>query len=77
MDSKEHLQNNNIITKENWNTKTPIKQLHHLDGKYFIVLDESIIERLELLDDNNYFQQETTTDGRIILKKVSCRDEIS
>ena len=56
MESKEHLQNNKITMKENLDVKTPIRQLHHLDGKYFIVLDISIIERLKLLDDNNLFQ---------------------
>lgn len=67
MESKEHLQNNKITMKENLDVKTPIRQLHHLEGKYFIVLDKSIVERLNLLDEIIYFSQEATPDGKIIL----------
>ena len=77
MESKEHLQNNKITMKENLDVKTPIKQLHHLHGKYFIVLDKSIIERLKLLDDSNYFSQEVTADGKITLQPIKCKDNIS
>jgi hypothetical protein len=77
MESKEHLQNNKITMKENLDVKTPIRQLHHLEGKYFIVLDISIVERLNLLDENIYFSQEATPDGKIILQPVRWRDNIS
>jgi len=77
MESKEHLQNNKITMKENLDVKTPIRQLHHLEGKYFIVLDISIVERLNLLDEIIYFSQEETPDGKIILQPVRCRDNIS
>ena len=60
MESKEHLQNNKITMKENLDVKTPIRQLHHLEGKYFIVLDISIVERLNLLHEIIYFSQEAT-----------------
>jgi hypothetical protein len=76
MDSKSHLQNNNITT-EYRDVANPIKQLHYLDGKYFIVLDKSIIDKLNLLDSDNYFSQEATTDGLIILQLVRCMDIIS
>ena len=64
MDSKEYLQNNKITMEENLDVKTPIKQLYHLDGKYFIVIDNSIIERLKLIEDSNYFSEEVTADGQ-------------
>ena len=76
MDSKNDLQNNKITSK-NADVENPIKQLYHLNGKYFIVLDKSIIDKLKLLDDNNYFRQEATTDGRIILQLVGCEDELN
>ena len=77
MESKEYLQNNKITIKENLDVKTPIRQLHHLEDKYFIVLDKSIVERLNLLDEIIYFSQEATPDGKIILQLVRCRDSIS
>ena len=40
MNSKKNDLQNNKITSKNPNVENPIKQLHHLDGKYFIVLDE-------------------------------------
>jgi hypothetical protein len=73
MDSENNLQDNKINNKENLDVQIPIKQLHYLDGKYFIVLDKSIIDSLKLLDDDVYFSQEATTDGRIILQLVRCR----
>ena len=76
MNSKEYLQNNRITMRENLDVETPIKQLHYLDGKYFIVLDESIIERLKLIEDTNYFSQEVTPDGRIILKAIKYGDNV-
>ena len=76
IDSKKHMDNPEITAKENLNVQKPIKQLYHLNGKYFIVLDESIIDELKLLDDTNYFFQEATADGRIILQLVGYEDEV-
>jgi hypothetical protein len=72
MDTENNLQNNKISNSEIMDAQNPIKQLHYVDGKYFIVLDNSIIESLKLLDENIYFSQEVTTDGRIILRLVRC-----
>ena len=74
--AKKHRDNTEISAQENLNVQKPIRQLYHLNGKYFIVLDESIIDELKLLDDTNYFFQEATADGRIILQLVGYEDEV-
>ncbi len=70
MDEEKHQNDKKFTVEENSNNVKPIKQLYHLNGKYFIVLHESIIDRLKLSDDNNYFRQEATTDNKIILQLV-------
>ena len=55
-------------------SRYPIKKCHCLEGKYFIVIDQSIIQRLNYLSIDNsdlYFEQELTADGSITLRK--CR----
>lgn len=44
-----------------------IKKCHFLEGKYFIVIDESIIKKLGLSDYNIYFSEEVT-DGLLLLR---------
>jgi len=49
----------------------PIKKVHFLEGKYFIVIDETIREKLKFSDNENkelYFQEEVIDDGCIILR---------
>jgi hypothetical protein len=51
------------------NHQNPIKKCHILDGKYFVLIDWSIIEKLKLLgidETELYFQQELKQ-GSIIL----------
>ena len=50
--------------------ENPIKKCHLLDGKYFIVIDQSIVEKVMSsgFDDTElYFQQELTKDGSLVL----------
>ena len=77
MDSENNLQDNKISNKENLEIPNPIKQLHHLDGKYFIILDKSIIDSLKLLDEDIYFSQEAMKDGRIMLRPVSLGSKMN
>lgn len=52
------------------NNNHPIKKCHFLDGKYFIVIDNSIVEKLTSsgIDEMElYFQQELTKNGSLIL----------
>lgn len=52
-------------------SKYPVKKCHCLEGKHFVVIDESIIERLGIQkfeDWQIYFQQELTQDNSIILR---------
>jgi len=49
----------------------PIKKLHFLEGKYFMVIDKSIVRKLNFFQDEDselYFQQETAGDSSIILR---------
>jgi hypothetical protein len=53
------------------NTKYPIKKCHYFASKYFIVLDESIVHQLKLSNDDNYFSQEVTKEGILLLRPFS------
>ena len=67
---------NNTRTKDD--SKYPIKKCHRLDGKYFVVLDESIVQRLqysEVDDSELYFQQELTKDGCITLRQFRLQNQ--
>jgi hypothetical protein len=49
----------------------PIKKCHYLEGKYFIVIDKSIVEQLNFSnreDTELYFQQEISEQGSIIMR---------
>jgi hypothetical protein len=53
-------------------SRHPIKKCHILEGKYFIVLDESIVQKLQFSNVDNselYFQQEFNQDGFITLRQ--------
>jgi hypothetical protein len=55
----------------------PIKKCHYLEGKYFIVIDKSIIEQLGFSRYENtelYFHEEVTKDGSIILRPYKLRE---
>jgi hypothetical protein len=55
----------------------PIKKCHYLEGKYFIVIDKSIIEQLGFSGYKNtelYFHEEVTNDGSIILRPYKLRE---
>ncbi len=73
MDDTEQLHNKTFVgnaddphKKEKTNHVT--KKCHVLDGKYFIVIDKSIVDKLYLSGDNNYFYQELTEDRAIVLR---------
>lgn len=47
----------------------PVRKCHFLDKKYFVVIDNSIIERINVFDTHNlYFKQELNEDGCVILR---------
>lgn len=60
-----------------------VKKCHTLDGKYFIVIDESIIKKIKStkLDESKivenedyYFNQELKPDGSIVLSPINLGD---
>lgn len=67
--SNKTFENNN--DNSNDQQKYPIKKCHFLEGNYFIVLADSICEKLQFsnLAEDLHFQQEVTTDGNILLRK--------
>ena len=76
MDDKQCL-GNKITRKTNVNfknkkvTENPLKKCHFLEGKYFVVIDNLIIEKLHFIDsevNELYFQEELSSDGCIILR---------
>lgn len=71
MDNTENSGNKTFVSTDAIvNNDHPIKKCHFLDGKYFIVIDHSIVEKLTLsgIDEIElYFQQELTKNGSIIL----------
>jgi len=80
MDDKEHLGNktfgknpNNLKSKD---FDRPIKKCHSLDGKFFIVIDKTITDKLNFSDVENteiYYQQEVTEDNCILLRPFKLR----
>jgi hypothetical protein len=65
------------VKNENKNLDHPIKKCHFLEGKYFTVIDESIVEQLNFFwseISELYFQQEVTEDGCIILRPYKMSD---
>ena len=75
MDDKEHLGNktcgDGVRVRENSELTSPIKPVYYLQGKHFIVIDNSIVEKLKFSNIENkelYFQQEVTDDGCIVLR---------
>ena len=59
------------------NLEQPIKKCHNLEGKYFIVIDKSIVEKLNFSiyeDTELYFQQGITDQGSIILRPYKIND---
>ena len=55
----------------------PIKKCHYLEGKYFIVIDKSIVEKLcfsNYEDTEIYFQQGISEQGSIILRPHKMRE---
>lgn len=62
---------------KNKNLEHPIKKLHFLEGKPFIIIHKSIAEKLNFFDPGNtelYFEQELTEDGCIILRQFKMRE---
>jgi hypothetical protein len=59
------LTNNNIALATG-NRKKPLKKLHCISNRYVVVIDESIVQKLEISEDT-WFEEEHTEDG-ILLK---------
>ncbi|MGI0023038.1 MAG: hypothetical protein ACRD9Q_09280, partial [Nitrososphaeraceae archaeon] len=75
MDEVDHCCNKTFGKNTNYvkhkDFEYPIKKCHILEGKHFIVIDDSITEKLNFFDSENkdlYFQQEVTDDDCIILR---------
>jgi hypothetical protein len=64
--------NNSAILEDNYShsddTGYPLKKCHFFASKYIVVLDESIIEQLNLSGDDNYFYQQVTKEGVLLLR---------
>jgi hypothetical protein len=50
--------------------KRTIKKCHFLEGKYFVVIHESIADRMNLSENSSYFIQEMGKDGTLIFRHV-------
>lgn len=67
--------NNSRNSKDsNANIDNPVKKCHYLEGKHFIVFDESILQKAGIIDDELYFLQEITDDGCIILRPYRLKE---
>ena len=52
------------------NYKNPLKKVHCVANKVFVVLDDSITKHLEINENDTWFEQIKTDDG-ILLRKYS------
>jgi hypothetical protein len=50
------------------NEKNPVKKVHSVSNKLFIVIDETIAKHLQLNDNDSWFEQILTKDG-ILLRR--------
>lgn len=67
---------NNYNVTEQRENKYKIKKCHFFDGKYFVVIDKSIMDRLKLFKPQGadiFFQQELTDDHCIILRVIDLQ----
>lgn len=58
-------------------SKYPIKKCHCLEGKYFVVIDQSIIQSLNYISTDNsdlYFEEVLIPDGSITLRQFRLRN---
>ena len=74
VDDMQYLDNKNsekrsVNLKNNDVSEYPIKKCHYLEGKYFVVIDKSIMDKLGLSDEFDiYFYQEINGEGSIVLR---------
>lgn len=77
-DDKQVSNKDSVRNSKNQNDKenvlTIIKRCHFLDGKYFVVIDESIIRKLGLSNHDIYFSEEVTNLGLLLLRPVTISD---
>ena len=58
---------NNKGVTQSFNPKNPLKKAHFISNKTFVIIDETLIKRLGINDENTWFEQEETENG-ILLK---------
>jgi hypothetical protein len=51
-------------------TANPVKQLHRIAGKSLIVIDESLLNRLDIGEDSAWFEQALTNEGILLRLKL-------
>ncbi len=56
------------------NTTYPIKKCHYFAGKFFVVIEQSIIEKIRPENDDLYFCQQMTKDGCIIFRPYVLKE---
>lgn len=62
-------------TNMDFNTnKNPLKKVHGVSNKLFIVIDEAIANRLGINDLDTWFEQIETENGEILLRKQSIKE---
>ena len=61
------------------NHKNPIKKVHCVANKRFVVIDEAIAKQLQINDNDSWFEQILTMDGILLrrypystLNKIGC-----
>lgn len=54
------------IQSANANTNAPRKKAHNIAGRILVIIDESLVKRFSILEDNTWFSQEATDDGILL-----------
>jgi hypothetical protein len=49
--------------------KNPIKKVHCVSNKLFVVIDKTIAKELDISENDTWFEQIQTEDGGILLRK--------
>jgi hypothetical protein len=58
--------NDSLSSKDAAKVKNPIKKAHCISNKFFVVIDNGLVERFKINDQDTWFEQELTEHGILL-----------
>jgi hypothetical protein len=53
--------------------KNPLKKAHCISNRVFVVIDEALVKRLQINENDTWFEQIQTEDGILLRKHQYCQ----